>query len=355
MRKNVFDLAERFEEDERRAYRAGRWVSAALFGDVKARDYCERTKGLGLVKAAKEGINTAGGFLVPTEIENAIIAQRALAGVFRQEADTRTMGSDVRVLPRRIAGMTVSFIAEGIAFPDTSASFDSLNLTAKKAGAMTKVSSELYEDEAADLGRFFVEDFGNALADLEDNCGFNGDGTSTYGGMSGITKILIDGKHDAGKVVAAAGHDTAAEIDAADLAKVMGALPEQFWPNAKWYASAYMIGNVFSRLGMTSAGFIQTANGPRPQFAFGGCPIVPTSRLPATAGSLSGSAMLCFGDLRAASVLGSRRGLSIAQSTQGQTFDTDQVMLRGSERFDLVNHSLGDNTTAGAIVGLVGA
>jgi hypothetical protein len=51
----------------------------------------------------------------------------------------------------------------------------------------------------------------------EDDCGFNGDGTSTYGGIRGVTQLLIDNSHNAGKVAATTGHPTFAEIDATDI------------------------------------------------------------------------------------------------------------------------------------------
>jgi HK97 family phage major capsid protein len=349
----IFAAAEALEREEARANRAGQWFCAALLGSERAAAFCERTKGLSLVRAGSEGSNQTGAVLVPTEIENAIIAQRATAGVFRQEADARTMGSDTRILPRRTAGFSVGFTMEGNPIAETNGAFDGIGLTARKAGGITRFSSEFYDDEAADFGRYMVEEFGNALAYLEDDCGFNGDGTSEFGGTLGITKALVDGKHDASKVAAASGHDTFAEIDAADLGSLMAKLPEQYWPNAKWYASSYAIGTTFARLGMTSGGTIQTAFGQRAQFYYGGFPIVPTGLLPG-AGSQSGAAMLLFGDLRQASTLGSRRGMSLALSRHYK-FAEDQLAAKATERFDIANHSLGDNSSAGALIGLVGA
>jgi HK97 family phage major capsid protein len=344
--KRVFERADDHEQSELRAYRAGRWFQAALLGDAKAVAYCGQTKGFGLVRGASEGQNSTGGLLVPIEIENAIIAQRALAGIMRQEADVRTLGSDVRSLPRRASGLAVYFITEGTAAAETNVSFDDVSLVTRKAGALLRISSELNEDEAADLGRFLIEDFGNALAALEDGCGFNGDGTSTYNGMT-------DGAHNAGKVTAASGHDTFPKIDATDLGALMGALPEQFWPNAKWYASSFAIGNTFARMGMTAGGLVDAANGPRQQFYYAGFPVVPTNRLPASATSQSGAVMIAFGDLRNAAMLGARRGLTI-RASEHPYFANDQLAIIGTQRFDVVVHSLGDNTTAGPLVGLVG-
>jgi HK97 family phage major capsid protein len=337
-----------------RHLRAGRWFRATIFGDERAIDWCGRTKGFALVRAGSTGSNVAGGFLVPDEIEKDIIAQRAMAGVFRREADVRTMGSDVRHVPKRVSGVSMAFIAEGVRAAETEAVFGEVSLTTKKAGGYSRISSELEEDEDADLGRFLVEDFGSSLAALEDSCGFVGDGTSPFGGMVGICKHLIDGQHNAGKVTAASGHDTVPEIDAVDLANLMGALPARYWPNAKWYASSYFIGNVLARIGMQTGGIIETVNGPRAQFYYSGFPVVPVESMPATSGSMTGTVMLTFGDLRQSSTMGARRGLTVRRSTNAY-FAQDQIAVLATQRFDLVNHSLGDNSTAGAMVGLVGA
>ena len=63
--------------------------------------------------------------------------------------------------------------------------------------------------------------------------------------------------------------------------------------------------------------------------------------------------MLAFGDMYAAAVLGQRRGLTIARSDH-RYLDTDQIAIRGIERFDAVVHDMGDNSNAGSLAVLVG-
>jgi HK97 family phage major capsid protein len=63
--------------------------------------------------------------------------------------------------------------------------------------------------------------------------------------------------------------------------------------------------------------------------------------------------MILFGDLRASSTLGTRRGVTV-KASEHLYFSNDQLAVMGTERFDLNNHNLGNNSTAGAIVGLVG-
>ena len=51
-----------------------------------------------------------------------------------------------------------------------------------------------------------------AFSEKEDECWLNGDGSSTYGGMQGLTQILIDGNHAASAIDATSGRDTYAEL-----------------------------------------------------------------------------------------------------------------------------------------------
>ena len=57
-----------------------------------------------------------------------------------------------------------------------------------KLAILARASSELFEDSAPDLGEFLTSEIGYAFATKEDDCGFNGDGTSTYGGMTGLQR-----------------------------------------------------------------------------------------------------------------------------------------------------------------------
>jgi HK97 family phage major capsid protein len=63
--------------------------------------------------------------------------------------------------------------------------------------------------------------------------------------------------------------------------------------------------------------------------------------------------MILFGDLAKAAAMGERRQVTIKRSDE-RYFDQDQIGLLGTERVDINNHDLGDNTTAGPMVGLVG-
>ena len=63
--------------------------------------------------------------------------------------------------------------------------------------------------------------------------------------------------------------------------------------------------------------------------------------------------MILFGDLSRCVALGSGRELRL-DTSEARYLDQDQLAVRVTERFVTVPHSLGDVSTAGPIVGLIG-
>jgi HK97 family phage major capsid protein len=332
---------------EKRALWAA-WGSATFFGDQKSLELCLNAKIP--VKAQSENVNSAGGFLVPDELSQDVLDLLPKFGLFRREAALRPMATDHQSVPLRIAGGPATFIAENAAAAASDTMFGSLGLTAKKPIALSILSADALEDSQS-LGEAVTEDQARKLAEIEDDCGTNGDGSATYGNMTGFAVALADGSH-AGGVRAASGHNTYQELDSADLGSLVGALPEQFLPNAKFYCSSYGLGNTFVRLGATAYAWEDTPNGKRPLLQYGGYPIVVTSKLPG-AGDQSNRMMIGFGDMRSSTILGSRRQVTIRASLS-RFMEKDQIAFRGTSRFEIVNHNLGDAAKPGALVGILG-
>jgi HK97 family phage major capsid protein len=63
--------------------------------------------------------------------------------------------------------------------------------------------------------------------------------------------------------------------------------------------------------------------------------------------------MIAFGDLSLAATMGERRGVTV-KTTQDRYLEFDQIGIRGTERFDINVHDLGNSNIAGPIVGLIG-
>ena len=346
------------EGAEERAYRSGMWAKAAIWGDDSAKAWCaENGIALQREKATQsEGVNTAGGFLVPDEFLNTIIDLRETYGVARREMRTIPMARDTVTMPRRTGGLTAYFTGEGAAITKSAASWDAVSLTAKKLAVYALFSSELAEDAIISIADTLAGEIAYAFAEKEDDCLFNGTGAggATYGGIQGILPKIIDGTHTAGAVDPVAGVDTFAEVTAASLTTLMAALPQYALERgASFYCSQAAWAVVFQRLVAAGGGnTIDTLTG-RVRPSYLGYPIVISQKLPTTLSTINNTVMLLFGNLAMAAMFGDRRGVSIAQSEHIK-FIEDQIAIRGTERFDINVHDLGDNTTAGPLVALIG-
>ncbi|MGO8840916.1 MAG: phage major capsid protein [Methyloceanibacter sp.] len=332
------------------AWKLGRLFKAALNKDQKSLEWCATNK---ITKAQVENINSGGGFLVPADVAAAIIALRDAYGVFRANAQVVPMSRENVTFARRTGGLTGAYIGEGTAPAQSAATFDNVSLVSKKYSALVLVSTELLDDSAADLGQFLSQELAWTFAQNEDNAGWLGDGTSTYAGQTGIATAIIDGNHAAANVACSSGVHTFATITGADLANLMAALPANAWPGSAWYISEYGFSNCMCRLAMTSGGTLNTIRGGA---AFNGRPVVLSQSLPASSASFAGKVCMAFGDLSLSTILGDRRQLTIKRSND-RYFDTDQVGIMATERFTIVNHSLGNNTAGSntsPLVGLVG-
>lgn len=338
---------------EEEAYRCGMFVRAAFFGQKDAFEWC-KTNGVPVVKAAGETVGPTGGYLVPTQFEQAVIDLRETYGIFRQECRLIPMGSDTMTIPRRAGGLTAYFPGEGGEITASDKAWSQVQLSAKKLAALSRISTELAEDAIISIADDLAAEMAYAFAQKEDSCGWNGDGTSSYGGVTGARTKIIDGTHSASAKSAASGHDTFAEVDANDLATVMAALPKYAERNAKWYGSQVAWALVFQRLMAASGGTsLIDLSGGKPQRSYLGYPAVIDQTLPTSTGSLVNVAMLFFGDLSLAATMGERRGITV-KTTEERYFEFDQIGVQATERVDINVHDLGDTSTAGPLIALVG-
>lgn len=70
---------------DEKAARVGMWFKAVA-GDDAAKAWCIENR-VGLTKATGESVNSIGGFLAPTDFDDAIIRVRETFGAYRQGAE----------------------------------------------------------------------------------------------------------------------------------------------------------------------------------------------------------------------------------------------------------------------------
>lgn len=350
-------------EAEDAAYRSGMWCRAVIYGDQKAAQWCAENDvpihdgvsyGAEQQRSQNESMNTAGGYLVFPELSTAIIDLRETYGTARRFINVKQMASDTMYIPRRTGGITAYFATEETAFTESSKTWGQVRLQAQALGALTRISRELEQDAVISVADDIASEMAYGLAVKEDATLWNGDGTSSYGGIIGIrTKFAAGVSSIIGAVDAASGNDTFAEYTLADFEKVIGTLPKYAEPNARWYGHRFGWANSILRLAAAGGGnTIQTLSDGKPQQAWFGYPFETDQTLPSAAIDLSDTAVFLFGDLNAAVTMGERKGLTI-DVTRDRYWELRQIGIMGWERIDINVHDIGDTVNAGPLVALM--
>ena len=353
------------------AYKAGMWLAATLCNNSYARNFC-KTHGIATDRVQfeqtqvealhQEGVNASGGYLVFDEYENSIIRLVEEYGIVRKKMKTVPMMSDVKIQPRRTGGLTAYFVGEGASITESTGSWDNVKLVAKKLAAITTASNELLSDAIISIADEATREIALAFATKEDLCGFQGNGTSTYGGIVGVVQKLstINGVNDGGGLSLGA-NNTYAEVTDAELMKLVGMIPNFPGIRPEWYCSKTFWAQVMVRLIRATGGATMAEMEGKNVPMYAGYPVNWTSGTTAMPVAVANSQISClFGDFGMAAHFGDRAGISIATSvdaTVGSTsvFDTDSFAIRGVERFDINVHDVGTSTAAGPVVGFIQA
>lgn len=351
---------------EVRCYRYGMFCMAAM-GRPEAIEWCGNN-GIPLIRSVhKEGTNVTGGVTVPEEFDNEMIDLKEEYGVSRQFARMVPMGADTKRRLRRTGGLTAYAVGEGAAGTESTKSWDQVTLTAKDWMVLATYTADLNEDSVISIGDDLAGEIAYAFANKEDECMFNGDGTSTYHGIVGVRNKLLNlsstRANIAGLVVGAG--NAWSELTLANFESVLAKLPKfGDTPNTRWFVHNVFWNSVMAKLvraaGGNTAADLQAGLGKQ----FLGYGVVTTQVMPKTEANDVVCALL--GDLRLAADFGDRRQNAISFSdtaTVGSVsmFETNQLAIRGTERFDINVHDVGnaDGTAAdrveGPIVGLLTA
>ena len=332
---------------EERAHATGQWLLATIGSNTRAAQWCHdhgiEVRGTSPLTTTT---NSLGGYLVPEVLESTIIDLREERGVARRSVRVMPMASDSVVIPRRASGVTAYFVAENAEITASDKNWDAVSLTARKLAVMCKMSSEIAEDAIISIADDLASEIAYAFADKEDECLFNGDGTSTYGGVVGLKSAVAAG----GKVTAATGNTAFSTLDLEDFEQMVGKLPQYAVANAAWYVSRVGWANSMLRLAEAAGGntVAQVAGGA--PFQFLGFPVVIAQVMNSTTtAQVSTDGLAYLGDLRLAATMGTRRGISI-DVDPSRYFEFDQIAIRGTQRFDLNVHERGTASVAGPVI-----
>ena len=134
----------------------------------------------------QEGVDADGGYLVPEEMDSRLIEKLTEDNIVRRLATTITTSGDHKI---NIAASdpAAAWIEEGGALDFGDAKFAQILLDAHKLHVAVKITEELLYDNAFNLESHIIKEFGEALANAEEDAFLNGDGTGKPTGIFDAT------------------------------------------------------------------------------------------------------------------------------------------------------------------------
>lgn len=337
-------------EDVEQAYKVGRWLRGTILRNSDDLRWCQ-DHGVE-TRALSEGVNSAGGTLVPEILADRVIRLVERYGTFPPAVENMTMSRDTLVIPKRLTGTSAYFVGENGAIAESEPTYGNVQLIARKLAVSCRLSTEVVEDALINMADAVTVEFATSLALKIDQCGWLGDGTqATYGGLYGITTKINNGNYGASVVTAAAGGTSFGALTLADFLNVMGKLPLYARQGAAWYVSPAGYAASMARLKYAAGGNAVTQIGGPAGETFLGYPVNLVHVMNSNLSTDSGAIKVLFGNLSLSSILARRREFSVKLYDQVYA-TTDQLLLQGTMRFDINHHSLGDASTVGPVVAL---
>lgn len=351
----------RMPEAKLKSYQTGLALQALARGNEQA----SQTLGeLGIVcKTHGMATDTEGGAFVPEEVSNYIIDLSLQYGVFRRNARVESMNSETKRVPRITNDVTAYWGSEGGAYTASQImTAGSIVGTARKLTALSIVSNELEMNATIDMGARFAISCARQFAKAEDQAGFLGDGTSTYGGITGLKTALLNLSATRANIASAVvgTGNLFSEITLEDFRKMKAKLPGYArTTNTKWYINYTAESEIIERLVTAINGTTQTeiANG-MVYNKFLGYNVELVEVLPNV--DANDVPIAWLGDLKLSSTFFDRKSLAITRDLS-QGFLTDQTYIKAVEYVDIVNHEMGNASAtasarvAGPIIGLLSA
>lgn len=165
-----------------------KWLTAPLTPGNDARVHLSELEQRTLSKAT----SAAGGYLVPSDLQEQILSVAYARSTIGQLANTITTpaGATETIGLSSVHG-TASWTAENAAVTPTDETFAQVSLGAYKAVTAVVVSEELLTDSTGSLDSFLAGELGGRIAQLEGAAYATGDGTGKPQGVSANTGTTV--------------------------------------------------------------------------------------------------------------------------------------------------------------------
>ena len=290
-----------------------------------------------VTKAGSIGDNATYGSLVVEEYLPELIENFNTFGAARQVAGVTSMSRDTLQVHRWASDVMITDYAEGGTIAVTDGTVDRVMLAAKKSAALCRLSSELLNDSAIDIANQLSNSIARKMAEFEDKSFFLGTGRVV--GLEQTAGADADATYDADntdwgdwtieKLQNAKAKLAGWALEDPDLAIVC---------NPSFYEAVLKV-NAYSAGGTPGDAIL---NGTKVR-AWDGVPVAFSHVMPR---SFSVNQIVAYiGSFKRSTKFGVVRGSEQMATSNDFYFDTDEVALRFTQRWDYNLHDVtGTNT-----------
>ncbi len=199
-------------------------------------------------KALSEGTDTAGGFIVPPDVQAEMLARAAQMSVMRQNCRVVTTNRDILRYPAVApnagtyngvsggsiysSGFVGGWVGETPAFSDTDPAFKTLDIPIRKLRVATRLSNDFISDAAVNILAWLAQNGAENMALTEDQGLINGDGSALQ--PTGLLNVGISTVDVEGTTSNTISNTTADLGSGGKLITLSYTIPAQYASRAKW-------------------------------------------------------------------------------------------------------------------------
>ena len=312
--------------------------TARRFGAVMALRMADVNRSLVLPQAVRElaeqvckdgdmdpAVSASGGYLIPDEFKAELIRNvEAVARVYTQCRRLPLMTGGSTKIPTRAGGLTAYPTDAAAAISRTGVTVGLVTLTPEKWAALTAVPNEFFRNGRllAELGQWIGVEMVYAFAYAFDNAVVNGDGTSTYGGITGILSSA-----NITSQAAATTHTTLATCTYVDMSSFIAALTKEYAIREARWGMSLSAQRVMRNIRATGGEPLYDRGSNGEPNTIDGYPYTITQCAPAASAITASVKGGWFGDLRMSHVFGMIGDIEIAES-EHVYFESDMRAIR---------------------------
>ena len=200
--------------------------------------------------------DSGGGYTVPNQLLNRVIQLVSEFGIARRKSHVFNVNSDVFWAPKGLTNTTAHWHTQNEEKEDSEPTFEQVEVLIKTLAVVTKIPNALIDDSVINVIDYVVQNMAMVLSEKEDDTIFYGDGSESFGGITGLIPAIQGVASNMSIVTPAVA--TWAGIVLADFNNMMGRLSDPAWKgqNPEWYCSNGFYHSVMNRVKAAGGDFI---------------------------------------------------------------------------------------------------